>query len=69
MKHMERIYSMLHPEDYLGRALDYIQEYDEPEMMDKIDELAEQMMYDDWDNFYRPVLENYFKKHYCIASG
>lgn len=69
MKHMKRIYSMLHPEDYLESAMDYIEEYDEPEMLDKVDELADQLMHDDWENFYYPVLENYFKKHICIATG
>lgn len=66
---MRKIYSMLHPEDYLDSALDYINEYDEPEMLDKIDELADQLMYDDWENFYRPVLENYFDRHNCIIDG
>lgn len=64
---MKRIYSMLHPEDYLDEALDCLDAMDEgPE---KADETAEALCYADWNDFYYPVLEKYFNEHPCVATG
>ena len=64
--HMRKIYSNVDWEDYLDDARDYI---NGNETEDDLNDMAMQMCADDWDYFYQPILEKYFKEHYCIATG
>lgn len=68
---MRKIYSMLDWEDYIEQAKEYIGEYEleEGTDYDDIENVAMALCYDDWNNFYRPVLKNYFDNHICIVDG
>ncbi len=63
---MEKIYSMLDYEDYMEEAEEYREEYEED---GNLNEIAQAMCHDDWQNFYYEVLKSYFKDHVCLALG
>ena len=62
------IYSSFDWEWYRDEARDYFEDVEDVDD-DMIDRMAMVYCYDDLNNFYLPVLENYFNSHPCYISG